>query len=189
MTATKRWATPSFRSGPSFALADGSIESKSILMSATPDDLSSLKDDMIAFTEGHGLRRFQGYVDYDEVQGVMWDTSTNSEGWKDFVELAKAAGVAFVTMHSLGLERGDLDDLAERLKQSEFADGDDLEDARWMAAFVGKLGFVQMGFAYEGTMFLCEVATEWYEQYQRLLELSDDFGGIPMDGMGQDEES
>jgi hypothetical protein len=29
-----------------------------ILMSPLPDDLASLKDDMIAFIEGHGLRRF-----------------------------------------------------------------------------------------------------------------------------------
>ena len=27
-----------------------------------------LKDDMIAFVEGHGMRRFHGYVDYEEVQ-------------------------------------------------------------------------------------------------------------------------
>jgi hypothetical protein len=32
-------------------------------MSPAPDDLSSLKDDMIAFIEGHGMRRFHGYVD------------------------------------------------------------------------------------------------------------------------------
>ena len=36
-------------------------------MSPFPDDLTSLKDDMVAFIEGHGLRRFHGYVDYDEV--------------------------------------------------------------------------------------------------------------------------
>lgn len=157
-------------------------------MSPIPDDLSALKDDMIAFVEGHGLRRFQGYVEYDEVQAVMWDMNPNPEGWKDFVELAKASGVAFVTMHSWTLERTDLDDLSERLKESEFADGDDVEDARWLAARVGKMGFVQLGFAYEGTMFLCEVAADWYEQYQRLVELSEDFGGIAIDETGQDDE-
>jgi len=157
-------------------------------MSPIPDDLANIKDDMIAFVEGHGLRRFQGYVDYDEVQAVMWDLTTNPEGWKDFVELAKAAGVAFVTMHSWVLEREELDDLSEKLKQSELADGDDVEDARWLSARVGKMGFVQLGFAYEGTMFLCEVETPWYEQYQRLVELSEDFGGIAMDESGPEDE-
>ena len=37
-------------------------------MTSATDDLSGLKDDMIAFIEGHGLRRFHGYVDYEEVQ-------------------------------------------------------------------------------------------------------------------------
>ena len=53
-------------------------------MSPTPEDLTILKDDMIAFIEGHGMRRFHGYVDYDEVQCVMWETGNNPDGWKDF---------------------------------------------------------------------------------------------------------
>ena len=40
-------------------------------MSPIPDDLTTVKDDMVAFIEGHGMRRFHGYVDYDEVQCVM----------------------------------------------------------------------------------------------------------------------
>ena len=36
------------------------------------DDLTGLKDDMIAFIEGHGLKRFRGYVSED-VTSVMWD--------------------------------------------------------------------------------------------------------------------
>ena len=34
-------------------------------MSPTPEDLTIIKDDMIAFIEGHGMSRFHGYVDYD----------------------------------------------------------------------------------------------------------------------------
>ena len=40
-------------------------------MSPLPDDLTNIKDDMIAFIEGHGMRRFHGFVDYEEVQYVM----------------------------------------------------------------------------------------------------------------------
>jgi hypothetical protein len=38
-------------------------------------------------------------------------------------------------------------------------------------------------------MFICEISTEWYERYQRLLEASDEFGGIPIDETDQEEES
>jgi hypothetical protein len=158
-------------------------------MSATPDDLSIIKDDMIAFIEGHGMSRFHGYVDYEEVQCIMWETGDNPDAWKDFVELAKSTGAPFLTMHSWKLDREELDELVERLQHSELSDGDDVEDARWLRAHTGKVGFLQLGWAYQGSMFLCEVATEWYERYQRLLEVSEDFGGIPIDEPDQDEES
>ena len=37
-------------------------------------------------------------------------------------------------------------------------------------------------------MFLYEVSTEWYERYQRLLDLADDSAGITIDEPDQDDE-
>jgi len=107
-------------------------------MSPIPDDLTSIKDDMIAFIEGHGMRRFHGFVDYEDVQCVMWEMGDNPDGWKDFVELAKAASAPFLTMHSWALDRIELDEMVQRLSSSEFTDSDDVEDARWLRAHVGK---------------------------------------------------
>src|ERR1700738_1451961 len=132
-------------------------------MSPTPDNLAGLKDDMIAFIEGHGMRRFHGYVDYEEVQSVVWKTEDNPDSWKDFVELAKAAAAPFLTMDSWTLHREELDQMVERLGQ--------------------------LAFAHQGIMMVYEASTEWYDHYQRLLELSEDFGGIPIDEPDQDEEN
>ena len=152
-----------------------------------PDDLSSLKDDMTAFIEGHGLRRFHGYVGED-LHSVMWDAGDNPDSWKDFVELAKAAGAGFLTMNDAVLQRGELDYLAERLRNSTYPSDEDMEEARWLRSFVGKTGFVQLGWPYQGIMFLYEASTEWYERYQRLLDLAEDFGGIAIDETDQDDE-
>jgi len=157
-------------------------------MSPIPDDLTTVKDDMIAFIEGHGMRRFHGYVDYEEVQSVMWETGDNPDAWKDFVELAKAASAPFLTMHSWTLERTELDEMVQRLTNSEFTDGDDVEDARWLRAHVGKVGFLQLGWAYQGCVFVYETGTEWYEHYQHLRELADDAGGFMIDETGQTGE-
>jgi hypothetical protein len=157
-------------------------------MTRTPDDLTGLKDDMIAFIEGHGLRRFHGYVDYEEVQCIMWKAEDNPDSWKDFVELAKSAGTPFLTMDSWTLKRDDLEGLITRLTNAEYSNDEDLEDARWLRTYVGKSGFVQLGWAYQGSMFLYEASAEWYDRYQRLLELTEDFGGIPIDEPGPDEE-
>src|SRR6516225_4628896 len=128
-------------------------------MSTSSDDLTPLKDDMVAFIEGHGLRRFAGYVDYEEIQCIMWESGDNPDGWKDFVELAKSAGAPFLTMHSWTLKREDLDALVQRLANAEFANSEDMDDARWLRTYLGKAGFVQLGWAYQGTMFLHETNT------------------------------
>ena len=53
-------------------------------MSATSDNLATLKDDMIAFIEGHGMRRFQGYVDYEEVPSVYVEAGRESRWLEGF---------------------------------------------------------------------------------------------------------
>jgi len=158
-------------------------------MSAASDDLTGLKDDMVAFIEGHGMRRFHGFVDYEEVQCVMWEGGDNPEAWKDFVELAKASAAPFLTMHSWVLKRDDLEESIRRLANGEYTNVEDVEDARWLRTYVGKTGFVQLGWAYQGTIFLYEASAEWYERYQRLLEVSEDFSGIAIDEPDQDDET
>jgi hypothetical protein len=157
-------------------------------MSPLSEDLATLKDDMIAFIEGHGMRRFSGYVDSDDVPSVPWATEENPDGWKDFVELAKAANAPFLTMNSWCLRREELEDLLQQLTAAEFTNDEDVEEARWLRTYVGKTGFVQLGFAHQGVMMIYEASTEWYDRYKRLMELSEDFGGIPIDGSEFDEE-
>src|SRR6266581_1935711 len=105
----------------------------------------------------------------------MWDAGENPDSWKDFVELAKAAGASFLTMNDWVLERDEADELLERLRSTQVADDEHIEDARWL-------------FAYQGTMFLYEIFTEWYERYQHLVEVADEFGGIVIDETDQDDE-
>jgi hypothetical protein len=151
------------------------------------DNLVTLKDDMTAFIEGHGMRRFSGYVT-DEVQSVMWDAGENPDAWKDFVELAKASGAAFLTMNEVTLDKDDVDLLVERLRSAPQGNEEDVDEARYLRSYTGKTGFLQLGWPYHGVMFLYEVSTEWYDRYQRLMDVVEDFGGIVIDETGQDED-
>ncbi|HJX00614.1 MAG TPA: hypothetical protein VJ453_10660, partial [Terriglobales bacterium] len=74
---------PQFRVSSEFA----SPQQLAAVAAMLSDDLHSLKDDMTAFIEGHGMRRFPGYVG-DEIASVMWKDDDNPDAWKDFVELA-----------------------------------------------------------------------------------------------------
>lgn len=149
------------------------------------DDLTSLKDDMTAFIEGQGMRRFHGSIP-DDMRSVLWEGAENAESWKDFVELAKSSGAPFLTMNAIALGRAELDGLIRRLGRSSYINDEDLEDARWLRSYLGKTGFVQLGFPFQGVMFLLEVSSEWYERYQHLLDLVDDFS-ITLDDSDEDE--
>jgi hypothetical protein len=146
-----------------------------------PDNLISLKDDMVAFIAGHGMRRMNCFVPED-VPTVIFEEE-NADGWKDFVEHAKAAGAPFVTMSEVVLEKSDIVILLDQLHEQTFPDDEssDLDDAEYLVNHVGKLGYLQLGFAHQGVMFIFETATDWYDRFQSLLETVTDLGGIVVD--------
>ena len=152
-----------------------------------PDNLISLKDDMVAFIAGHGMRRLNAYVT-EEVPTVIFEEE-NADGWKDFVEHAKAAGAPFVTMSEVILEKSDVAILLDQLRNQSFPDdaSEDLDDAEYLVNHVGKVGYLQLGFAHQGVMFIFEVATDWYDSFQSLMETVSDLGGIIVDNHGTDD--
>jgi hypothetical protein len=152
-----------------------------------PDNLISLKDDMVAFIAGHGMRRLNAYVTED-VPTVLFEEE-NADGWKDFVEHAKAAGAPFVTMSEVVLEKSDVAILLNQIQDQTFPDDEaaELEDAEYLVNYVGKVGYLQLGFAHQGVMFVFEVATEWYDRFQDLLETVSELGGIMLDDPESDE--
>ena len=94
-------------------------------MASRPDNLSTLKDDMVAFIEGHGMRRFHGFVDYEEIPSVIWKDQDNPDSWKDFVELAKSAGAPFLTMDTRSLQREELHEMIERIGNAHHTNEED----------------------------------------------------------------
>jgi len=146
-----------------------------------PDNLLSLKDDMVAFIAGHGLRRMPAYVT-EEVPTVLFEED-NPDGWKDFVEHAKAAEASFITMSEVILEKSDVAILIEQLRDHTFSDDEeiDLDDAESLLKHIGKTGYLQLGFAHQGVVFLFETSTEWYERFQDLMEAATEIGGVVLD--------
>jgi hypothetical protein len=111
------------------------------------------------------------------------------DAWKDFVEHAKAAGAPFITMSEVVLEKSDIAMLLEQIRDQNFPDDEtpEIDDAERLVRYVGKIGYLQLGFAHQGVMFLFEVATEWYETFQTLLETVSELGGIVVDDRDIDE--
>ncbi len=151
-----------------------------------PDNLITIKDDMIAFIAGHGMRRLPAYVSED-VPSVMFEEET-PDSWKDFVEHAKAAGAPFLTMSEVILEKSDVSLLLEQIREGNFPEPEapEIDDAEYLVKHVGKIGYLQLGFAHQGVMFLFETATEWYDRFQNLMEAVSELGGIVVDDSDDD---
>lgn len=153
------------------------------------DNLLALKDDMIAFLSGHGLRQFPGYVG-DDVPSVLWEDNEDPDGWKRLVETAKAAGAPFLTISDVTLDDEELDLLLQKLREQNFPDeqAPEFDEIDALREHAGKVGFVQLGFVHGGIAFLHETASDWYEQYEELIEAVDEFsvGGVMFD---EDEEA
>jgi hypothetical protein len=144
-------------------------------------NLASIKDDMVAFIEGHGIRRVPIHVD-DDIPSLVWEDESNPDGWKDFVETAKAAGATFITMSDAVLEKEDVELLIEEMQEQEYIEEgsstSELDEAQTLVGHIGKVGHLQLGFPYQGLMFLYQLSTDWYERYQQLVESIGDLGNI-----------
>ena len=72
---------------------------------------------------------------------------------------------------------------SKQLRGHTFADEEeiDLDDAEALLKHIGKVGYLQLGFAHQGVMFLFETSTDWYDRFQDLMEAATDLGGVVLD--------
>jgi hypothetical protein len=92
-------------------------------------------------------------------------------------------------MSEVVLEKSDVAILMEQIRDQTFPDdaADELEDAEYLVRHVGKVGYLQLGFAHQGVMFIFEIATDWYDSFQDLMETVSELGGIVVDDRESDE--
>jgi hypothetical protein len=156
------------------------------------DNLASVKDDMIAFIAGHGIRRVPAHAGED-VASILWEDEANPDSWKDFVETAKGAGATFITMSDVVLEKEDVELLIEEVQEQDYnieegGASADIDEAQSLVNHIGKVGHLQLGFPSQGFMFLYETSTEWYDRYRQLLESVGDLGNIVFEDDDEDEQ-
>jgi hypothetical protein len=90
----------------------------------------------------------------------------------------------------MALEREELESLIEEAGEMNFPDEEatELVEAQWLRKYSGMVGYIQLGFVYQGMAFLHETTTEWYERFQSLLEDIENFQDIVIDEHGHDHD-
>jgi hypothetical protein len=81
-------------------------------------------------------------------------------------------------MSEVLLEPEDVSTLIKQVREQSFPDADssEMEAAQELMQHVGKVGYLQLGFAQGGVIFLYETATEWYDLFQELMDQISELG-------------
>jgi hypothetical protein len=161
----------------------------------TTENLAALKDDMIAFVEGHGMRYFPALIPED-CPRVWWSDEEAevhegaSDSWKDFVEMAKTAGAPMVCIAEDRLERATLELLTGELEEaaSPQAFAVEMEKLDGLYPQVGKVGHLELAFAHQGVLFVHETATAWYHDYREMLDTLEELTDLSADVFDDEDE-
>ena len=145
-------------------------------VSMTTENLNVLRDDMVAFIEGHGMKRLPAFVTED-LPAIVWDDEARPESWKDFVEMAQHCGARFITFSEVRLTEHEAELLLDEAAEMNFPDEEsgEMAEAQWLQQYKGKLGYIQLGFVHQGAIILHETTTDWYERYIALLDELDSY--------------
>ena len=70
--------------------------------------------------------------------------------------MAKTASAPFVTMSEVMLEKDDIAMLLEQFRDDNFPDeaAAEVHEAQYLVNYVGKIGYIQLGFAHQGIVFV-----------------------------------
>ena len=100
------------------------------------------------------MRRLPGFITED-LPTVLWEDDDNPDSWKDFVEMAKSASAPFVTMSEVKLEKEDIAMLLEQIRDAISREAAaEVHEAQYLVNYVGKIGYIQLGFAHQGIVFV-----------------------------------
>jgi len=108
----------------------------------------------------------------EEAQYIYWD-STRHPDYHRFLECALQLGVRLVHFHSREFRAQHREEALEMLGESDLP----REEQRTMERRINELsiyeGFtcaIELSFDFEGRIYLFEVQTEWYEEWQDMLD-------------------
>lgn len=162
------------------------------------ENLLALKDDMVAFIEGHGMRHFPAAIPED-VPRIWWNdggaatpdtgkaslVQSSTDSWKDFVEMAKSVGAPMVCIGEDRLDKSTLELLAAEIEEISDADeseadraAEEMEKVHRLFLQIGKVGHIELAFAHQGVLFVHETTAEWYRDYREMVETVDHLQGL-----------
>lgn len=150
-------------------------------------NLEALKAEIPNHIESRGLVAFRGYSrSQTDAPVVEWDCERFPD-YQGFLSVAEKLGVKLVVFRDQEFHEFLVEAALEDLEDSDlpFEERRDIE--RRLREFRNYAGFtcsIEMTFDYQGTLYVFELRTDWYRDFQRL---SDELDSIVEESNDEDE--
>jgi hypothetical protein len=113
----------------------------------------------------------------DEAPIIYWDVERNPD-FKPFLDCALQLGIRLVHLHIRDFSSVHREEALEQLSESELDRNRQRDIKRRieeLSIYEGLTCAVEMSFDFEGRLYIYQVHTEWYDEWQELLDELEDF--------------
>lgn len=136
-------------------------------------NLDILKPEIELYLEEAGLAVFYGYSrTLDSAPTMYWDCDQYPD-YRQFVQSARAAGAKLIVFHQREFFSEQIDEAIEKLHDCELPAQESrrleerLNDLR---AYEGSVCAIELSFDHEGSIYLFDLRTEWFDEYSEILD-------------------
>ena len=151
-------------------------------------NLESLKREILAYLENSEFAVFHGAPRCLEgVPAAAWDVERFPD-YRAFLEVARKAGVTLVLFASAEFEGGDVDELEERIEETDWSAEDRRLCQKRLRDFrprIGETCSLELGFDHKNRFYVYVVRPDWYEEF---LGLEEEVMSHLLEDEGDDED-
>ena len=137
-------------------------------------NLDSLKQELLDYIAAEEFGLFKGQTGGTEgFPKIYWDTERYPE-YQAYLNVAKIAGVSVIIFAHREFEAAEIDDALEQIQDCELGRDEqrsiesNLADLR---AHVGSTCVIEMGFSYQGHIYVYDLTTEWFQSFMDISDL------------------
>ncbi|MEO8027675.1 MAG: hypothetical protein ABI823_14430 [Bryobacteraceae bacterium] len=146
----------------------------------TPN-LDTLRNEINEYLTSRGLIAFPAISRVpDGVPAAFWDTTAHPD-FRDFVAAAEGVGARIILVQSRELTEEDLDDAFESLATSSLPRDEHRTYERRLKelrAYQGFTSVIELSFDQAHRIYVFEVRTEWYTEFEDILDEVETFSGM-----------
>ncbi len=116
----------------------------------------------------------------DGVPAAFWDSAAHPD-FREFIAAAEAAGARIMLLETRKLTEEDLDEAFESLATSGVAREEHRGFERRLKelrAYEGFTAVIELSFDQPDRIFIFEVRTEWYTEFEDMLDEMETFAGV-----------